>query len=68
MRIPNPRECTGNADGHRQICYDSHDKDRVVVVLVIDEDEGDAEDEPHKARRCAARVNATQMLEDRCPT
>ena len=49
MRIPDPRECAGDTDGDRQVGYDSSNEDRVVVVLVVDEDESHPEDEPHKA-------------------
>ena len=48
MRIPNPRECTRDANGHRQVGYDSHYENRIVVVLVVNENERHPEDEPHE--------------------
>ena len=54
MRIPDPREGAGYADGYRQVGNDPHYEDGVVVVLVVDEDEGHPEDKPCKARGRAA--------------
>ena len=49
MRIPNPRERTRNADVYCEIRDDSHNQHGIVVLLVVDEDEGDPEDKPCKA-------------------
>ena len=62
MRIPNPRESTSDADGDRNVGYDSSYENRVVVVLMVDEDEGHPEDKPDKASRSAARVDAANVL------
>lgn len=48
MRIPNPRECTGDADGDRYVGYDSGYENRVVVILVVNENECHPKDEPHE--------------------
>ena len=64
MRIPNPRESTGYAHRHREIRYDSHDEDRVVIVLVVDENERHSEDEPCEAGCCAARVDTAELLDE----
>ena len=49
MRIPNPRERTSYAGSHRKVGNDSHNENSIVVVLVVDEDEGHPEDEPCEA-------------------
>ena len=62
MRIPNPRESTGNADGDRYVGNDSSYENRVVIVLVVDEDEGHPEDKPHETCCRTARMNAANVL------
>lgn len=54
MGISDPRECTGDTDGHSQIRNYAHYQHRVVVVFVVDEYEHHSKDEPHKSRRCAS--------------
>lgn len=63
--VAHPRERRGDGNCDSDVGDDTRDEDRVVRVLVVDEDEHDAEDEPREARRCAAAVNASEMLEDR---
>ena len=46
VRVPDPGERAQDADRDGEVRDDAHDQDRVVVVLVVDEDERDAEDEP----------------------
>lgn len=46
MCIPDPREGTRDTDGDGQIGDNSSDENRVVDVLVVDEDQDDAENEP----------------------
>lgn len=54
MRIPDPREGTRDTDGDCQVGDNSSDEDGVVDVLVVDEDQDDAEDEPCETRSGAA--------------
>ena len=61
--VPDPGERTQNADCDEEVGDHAHYQDSVVVVFVVDEDERDAENEPDKARCCASRVNAAQMLQ-----
>ena len=63
VRITDPRERAENADRDSKVGNDAHDQNCIVVVLVVDEDERDAENEPDKARCCASRMNAAQMLQ-----
>ena len=46
VRIAHTGEGAKDADGHGEVGDNAHDQDRVVVVLVVDEDERDTEDEP----------------------
>lgn len=46
MRIPDPWEGTRDTDGDGQVGDDARDEDGIVDILVVDEDEDDAEDEP----------------------
>ena len=64
MCVPDPRECTGYANRHRQIRNDSHDQNGVVVVLVVDEDECDSKNKPDESRRCAAGVYPAKVLQN----
>lgn len=54
MRIPDPREGTRDTDGDGQVGDNSSDEDGVVDVLVVNEDQDDAEDEPCETRSCTA--------------
>ena len=63
VRITHPRKGAEDADSDGEVGDNAHDQDCIVVVLVVDEDERDAENEPDKARCCASRVNAAQMLQ-----
>ena len=58
VRIADPRERAEDADSDGKVCNDAHDQDRIVVVLVVNEDERHTEDEPNEAGSCASRVNA----------
>ena len=64
VRITNPRECAEDADSDGEVCDDAHYQNSIVIVLVVDEDERYPEDQPYEARCCAARVNASQVLQD----
>ena len=64
VRITDPRERAENADRDSKVGNDDHDQNCIVVVLVVDEDERYPEDQPYEARCCAARVNASQVLQD----
>ncbi len=44
MSVPHPRECAHDTDRYSEVCNDTHYEDRVVIILVVDEDDGDAED------------------------
>jgi hypothetical protein len=68
MRIPNPRERTCNADCDCEVGDDSHYEYSIMVILVVNENEGHPEDEPCKAGRCAARMYAAQVLKGRRAT
>ena len=63
MRITDPGERACDADRHRDVRQHAHNEDRVVVILVVDENEGHPEYEPHKAGGRATRVDAAQMLQ-----
>ena len=65
MGVAHPWESTGNRDGDGEIRSNTGNEDRIMCVLVVDEDEGDTEDEPYEAGRRAARVNTSQMLQRR---
>ena len=54
VRIADPRECAEDADRDREVGNHAHDENRVVVILVVDEDERYAEYEPGKAGCCAS--------------
>lgn len=63
MRIPNPRERTGDANRYRQVRDDPHYQDCVVIVLVVDEDEGHPEKKPCETRGCTPRMDTTDVLQ-----
>lgn len=46
--VADPREGTKDTDRHKEVSDNAHDQDRVVVVLVIDEDKRYTHDEPCK--------------------
>ena len=60
--VPNPRECTQDGDDDEDICRDSSDKNRIMSVLVVDEDEDYAKDEPTATRKCTSAVDSTKVL------
>jgi hypothetical protein len=47
VRVANPGECTRDRDSHTHVGDHAHDKDCVVVVLVIDENGHELEHQPH---------------------
>ena len=47
--IAYPGECAHDTDGNSEVRDDTHDKYRVVVVFVVDENKGYTEDEPGKS-------------------
>lgn len=61
-----PRECAGNADSNKDVRDDACNKNRVMIVLVVHEDQNDPKDEPDETRCGAAGVNASYVLQDRC--
>jgi hypothetical protein len=63
--VPYPGEGATYADSNGQIGYHPSDEHRIVVVLVVNEDERDAKDQPHKARDGTPRVDASYMLQRR---
>lgn len=65
MGVSDPRECAEDGDSHRKICRDAGDEDCIVRILMINEYQNDAENEPCKSGCSATTVNATKMLEDR---
>ena len=54
MSISDPRERACNADRDSEVGNHTHNKDCVVVVLVVDEYERHAEYEPDEAGCCAS--------------
>ena len=54
VRIAHPGEGAKDTDGHGEVGDNAHDQDRVVIVLVVDEDERYSEDEPYEAGCCAS--------------
>ena len=44
MSVPDPRERAQNRDDNEDVCSDTGNQNRVVSVLVVDEDQYDAED------------------------
>ena len=49
VRIPHPREGAEDADRDGEVGDNAHYQDCIVVVLVVNEDERDAEDKPDEA-------------------
>ena len=57
MRITNPGERAQDTDGDGEVGDYAHNQDRIVVVLVVDENECNAENEPDEAGCRATRMN-----------
>jgi len=66
MCVADPWEGRCDRDGDGEVCCYARDENSVVRILVIDEDEDDAENEPGETGNCASTVNPTKVLEDRC--
>jgi hypothetical protein len=62
MSIPYPGQCRHNADSHDDSCYNAHGQYRGVIVLGISEDEDEAKYQPNEPRRCASRMDTSEML------
>ena len=61
-----PRECAGNTDRKEYCRHETRDNNSVVVILVVREDQDNSKDKPAEPGYGAARVDASDVLQNGC--